>query len=731
MPSLVEDPIPEAIQPFLFHGLDLDYKDKREALGECPLCGKHKFHVNTENGLWDCKVCSESGNLVQFLEKYHASLNGEGLSELKNNRKLLDETSLTDWGIAFSHFNQRWYVPGYNSDGIVRQLYRYTPVGNNKRILHATPTLSHQLHGVNLYEKKKPKVFLCEGPWDGVALYEILKRTKQTDSGLTRTGNSEISLLKDINVLAVPGCTTFYESWCKLFTGKDVVLLYDSDHPRTNPKTGTEVASAGYSGMKRVAKILLEGSDAPSSISYLNWGVDGYDPTLPSGTDIRDVLSQSSNRIENLSWILSKIEPIPQEWTSETKGVVKKGKSNEGLDLLPCTSFESLRDVWKRAMRWTDGLDGGLAVMLASIVSTKSVGDQLWIRAVSPPSTGKSVLCEAISTATEYVMAKSTLRGFHSGYDDGSGENHSPLKAMMDKTLVIKDGDTLLQSPNLGQILSEARDIYDRVSRSSYRSKQSKDWAGINLTIILCGTASLRSLNQSELGERFLDYVIMEGIDEDLEDEILDRVVNQADRNLAIEADSDPQTHSAPEMTIAKQLTGGYVTYLRENSIELLSQVVLTEEARELCKRLGKFVSYMRARPSDKQEETAEREFSARLASQHVRLAKCLAVVLNKKTTDIETMTVVKKVAFDTARGQTLDIIKILADYGHEGMEATAVAHSTHRTQQQARTMLRFLTRIHALETFHPKTKKGLNGTLRWRLTERMSNLYHEICQED
>jgi len=53
---------------------------------------------------------------------------------------------------------------------------------------------------------------------------------------------------------------------------------------------------------------------------------------------------------------------------------------------------------------------------------------------------------------------------------------------------------------------------------------------------------------------------------------------------------------------------------------------------------LGKFVSYMRARPSDRQDELAEREFAARLVSQFARLAAFLCVVMNRTSVDDEVM---------------------------------------------------------------------------------------------
>jgi len=309
---------------------------------------------------------------------------------------------------------------------------------------------------------------------------------------------------------------------------------------------------------------------------------------------------------------------------------------------------------WGEAVLWTDGLDHGLASMLASIASTKAVGDQLWLKILGPASSGKSILCEALSTNTDHILAKSTIRGFHSGFNatGNEEEDNSLLAQLGDRTLITKDGDTLLQTPNLQQILSEARDIYDGVSRTHYRNRMSKDYVGKRMTWLLCGTSSLKKIDSSELGERFLDCVIMDRIDTELEDRVLWKVANRANENVNLETTEDLETHDEPSMANAKQLTGGYVDYLRGNAATELPLIGFSATHLRQCMSLGKFVSYMRARPSFLQEELVEREFAARLTSQLTRLGKCLAFVLNKKEVDWEVMGRVKRIALDTSRGR-------------------------------------------------------------------------------
>ena len=409
-----------------------------------------------------------------------------------------------------------------------------------------------------------------------------------------------------------------------------------------------------------------------------------------------------------------------------------KPDKNASLDPVECRSWFLLVTAWRKALKWTPGLDRALSVMLASITSTKSVGDQLWVRIISPPASGKSTLCEALSVNRKYVVAKSTIRGFHSGFktDRDGEEDNSLLSQLYGKTLITKDGDTLLQAPNKSQILAEARDVYDGTSRTHYRNKMSKDYQGARLTWILCGTNSLRQLDSSELGERFLDCVIMESIDEDLEDEILWRVANRTESNMSLESDGKAETQYDPELAQAMQLTGGYVGWLRENAKGQLSQVTASEAALRECIALGKFVAFMRARPSERQGETAEREFASRLTSQMIRLAKCLAVVLNREAVDDEVLDRVRQVALDTARGRVLSLVRVLHKNGIKGLQARALAICTGEGEDSERGLLKFLRKIGVVESFAPQKRIGVSSSPRWRLTPRLVRLYNRIINE-
>lgn len=728
---------PEKLRPYQFYGLDLLWRSgDGQATGTCPWCGREeKFTVNLAEGLWRCWVCGEGstsggGNVYTFIkllwEKSLAATPDEWYEAMRLHRGLLSIETLKSWGVCRSILDGECLLPGYSVDKKLCNVYRYVK-GTERWLLLAGATLNHGLFGTtSVYDPKKPNFYICEGPWDGMALWETLAKTRIEAEGAMLTGNLGASVLVSSNVIAVPGCNVFSDAWKSLFSGKRVKLLFDSDHPKAR-EGAAAVAPAGYTGMQRVTRQLSAFENPPAEIAYMNWGPDGYNPDQPSGFDVRDVLISTTStvdRVKAVAYILDRITPAPTDWFGDDDGY-----SLSQIEPKQCDNYGSLTTAWRKAMKWTEGLDRGLSVALAAAASTMTIGDQLWIKLMGPASCGKSTLAEGLNVCKKYVKSISTLRGFHSGDTNRDGSEDNSLIALVNgKTLITKDGDTLLQSPNASQILSEARDIYDGASRSYYRKKgASRDHENIRFTWILCGTASLRALDSSELGERFLDCVIMESIPDDLEDEVLDRVANRAVRNAGILANCSADTRYDPDLAEAMALTGGYVQYLRDNIERLMPAVEASEDAVYRCKVLGKFIAYMRARPSNRQHEKAEREFAARLVSQLTRLAMCMAIVLNRKSLDTEVMRRVTRVALDTCRGRSLEIVKVLAPIGEVGMEPLAIASRTNQQREHEYTLLRFLKAIGALDYYRPESVTGLQSNGRYRLAPRFARLYEEV----
>lgn len=763
--------VPIKLKPYLFHRLDVDYKKGEErAEATCPWCGNDsgKFTIKVETGQWRCFSCNEGeetdkaekgGNVWTFIRMLWARSFEETTADqyklLAEERGYLSWESLAEWGLAVSYLSGDWIVPGYSGDGKLMNLYAYRrrkgeKGANGKRAFFGTTGLPQQMFGMGMYDPNCEIVYLTEGIWDGIALWETLGNvTLDSSTGkfnVIDKKEQKTSLLTNASVVSIAGNLSFSKDYLRYFKKKEVYLLGHNDAPKEPKKTNTKKKSkvnplgASASGMRRICQMFShqKKSNRPKAVYFLNYGEGpgGYSPELKDGFDIRDLMQMDSattfeQRAINVASMFENIADVPEKWFSggsDTSGA----NSDAYLDYLPCTSYKQLTTAWRKALKWTDGLDRGLSAMLASIASVRILGDQLWLKIIGPASCGKSTLCEAVSVNKEYVFAKSTIRGFHSGWknEKGDEEDNSLIAQVRDKTLVTKDGDTLLQSPNLGQILSEARDIYDSTSRSHYRNKASRDYTGVRMTWLLCGTASLRQIDSSELGERFLDCVIMDGIDDDLEDEVLHRVAFRTERNMALESNDNAESQHDPDMATAMKMTAGYINYLRENTGELLASTRMNEERIQQCIHLGKFVAHLRARPSRTQEETSEREFAARLVSQITRLAKCEAIVLNRPYVDDEVMRRTRQIALDTGRGIVLELIEYLYQEARlvDGASSRAIALKLGRTEEAAGKLLRFLHKIRVVLPIdwnndgRAKTKQR-----RWILTKKIRKLYESV----
>ena len=735
---------PRFVRPYLFHGLSLVWEGREQATGDCPFCGREgKFSVEAATGrshCWGCVLnpdskgggCNPQSFLRRLWEESVSETSAADLAALTASRGLLSPEALRRWGLAKSKTTGEWLVPGWNGRGDVHQLYRWGKVLRNRkwvRQMLPTPGVhpDGRAHGFLApvgFKPDRPEVLICEGWGDGAAAWEALGPAGR----------------KTTSVVAVPGCGVFRGAWLSLFAGKRVTLCYDNDHPQLIQAGGVEIEkdSAALAGMKRAASIMGKAKKPPAEIRWLKWGSgpDGHDLGRPHGFDLRDALAAGGTvaaRGEILAELLKQSETCPAEWKTAGAGAGEEEENAAFLHPSPCGSWEELIDAWREAMHWPapgEGLDLALSVMLATAVSTMVVGDQLWVMAISPPSTGKTVLAEALSVSRKFVKAVSTFKGFYSGYqvDKEGSENLSLVEKLHGKAFIVKDGDTLLTLPNRQQVLGQARDLYDTIGRSSFNNKMSRDWQNIRFAWILCGTKSLRQLDHSELGQRFLTVRIMDDIDRPTEREIARRKIEQVRRNLFL-VDGRADTADTKEMVRARQLTGGYLEFLRDNLAERLAKVRMPDAAALAITNYGEFVACLRARQSKLQdEEGAGREMSARLTSQLGRLALCLAVTLGKEETDAEVMARVRQVALDSAKGSTYRLLAHLNQAGAAGAEVRQLGVWANETEDKVRGFLHFLR--------HPAiaavaSRREENNRHRWFLTEHMRNLWKEVVSAE
>lgn len=390
-----------------------------------------------------------------------------------------------------------------------------------------------------------------------------------------------------------------------------------------------------------------------------------------------------------------------------------------------CESWNDLISSWEKAMQWTPQLEHGLACMLATVASTMSIGDQLWLRVVSVAGSGKSVLCEALTRNREYIYAKSTVKGFFSGYAIG-GKDLSLISKIASKTFIIKDADTILQNPNKDVILSEARDIFDRNSRSDFKNGTGRNYEGIRSTMIWCGTNSIRSLDDSELGERFLDCVIMDDIDFDLEEKILWSMVEKADISMGIQSTEENTDQVDDDLDEAMALTAGYVEYLRKNAQIQMSQTAMSISEKGAIVDFARYVAFLRANYSERQFDKAEREMAGRLLNQLTRLTRTLSVVLQKPIAEI--MPLVEKVAKDTAQGLSMKVVRAIMASETGAMKEKALKIKLGMVRgKELDEHLEFMKEIGIIQSKVERSRTGRTSIIKWIVTENFSRIWGNV----
>lgn len=563
----------------------------------------------------------------------------------------------------------------------------------------------------------------CEGPWDGMALWEVAK------------GSS-------CQVIAVPGCNVWRDEWTELCRGKNVVLLFDSDHPRQYTAGGRE-SRAGYDGMVRVAKRL---SGSAATVRWLKWGPDGYDPSKPSGWDVRDELSSSTDRKTALEGLLAKVEDAPREWFNPSVVVAVNGHNHvASVESLPCHTWAECEESWDvskgGALRWRQDLSDALAVLLAVCASTQQAGNQLFLDLIGSPGSAKTTLCRGLLVSSHCVHLENATK-LISGYKK-PGEHDkdcSFLARANNKTWITCEFDVLASSPQYRDLMGKVRRIFDGETSATYgNSDEDRIYSALRTPWIRAGTLKMVDHDQSQLGDRFLRFYISDP--DNLEKRAITKSAVKSERAALVEStNASSGSILDPKTRRAHALTGGYVDWLRTNIEEELAKVDVPEYAEDFCIDLAELSADLRARPiwNERYKTPTEadecKELPTRLARQFIRISTCLAVVLNKSSVDSAVLRIVRKVALDTASGNSLKMVQWLCSHNPRvegqlyqetgGLMAGILENWTGMEKERLHQYLAFLCKIDVLERQEIPQKGSA-----WKLTDRVYDLYLRIMK--
>lgn len=742
---------PELLRPYLTHGVSIN-EDPEKAKGDCPFCGSsNKFGVITATGQFNCFICHQSGNIYTFMNLLHEQAlgctPGEGYQQLATQRQHSVE-GLKRFGLARNPLNDEWFTPGYNTQGKLNNLYRIIPVGGptprggrRKYQILSTPGCKVGLFGKGLINSDCTEIYAAEGLWDGIALWEYHNEYAPANPA------------PPIGIMACPGSGNFQPEWFALCNGKALNLCFDNDHPKLDDHGQVRLIKGqpiqpGWDGMQRIHSLVLKqppDKPRPSTLKMLNWSAysnsergikpcstPGHHANLPDGFDLRDLIrTEASDAWATLCGLLAPItlDPPPEKsGTAAAKPAVIKTKP------VACYSFNDLCGHYDKNLHFTQELRDTLAVMLSVVFSTTLPEEQLWFRIIGPPGSGKSTLAEAISAAREYVKPVSLMTGFHSGYVDYDDRGRrktdaSPLLKLMNMCLIWKDADTLINSTSCDRVMGEARDLFDGTSRSQYRNKAGDEFEGLRMSWMLCGTNSLRALNRTFLGERFLDCEII-GHTTDTSP-FVKRAISNTYTALAgafaapVNGELDDDHLKPDRLMRLKQVTYGFIQHLKTTPPVIPT---MSSEVERMIEAHGNYLVFMRARIERDGIELAYRpvlELPTRLASQTVKLAFCLAIILGKPSIDDEVLRIVKKVVHNSAVGFHQEIAKVIAD-SPLGISVMSIGITLNLPETSIRRILTDLQEFKIVQRKQRHNNSGQRGrdVHMWELTPPVRELW-------
>ncbi|NJR72713.1 MAG: toprim domain-containing protein [Scytonema sp. CRU_2_7] len=470
---------------FKQHGFIYKGESGKQVYGHSIFSGKDNFWINPESKMWDCKNTGKSGGFQSFLQEVYmlsmTHLTGDKLSWLNKNRGLRRSTIL-DNSLGYNPSTESYIIPVFDSmRDKIWDLKIFNP--KTKKMI-GTSGCASGLYGWETLGEAKT-VWLCEGEWDRLAMYEILKK---------------MDLLGSTTAVAVPGANTFKTDWATLFEEKDVYVAYDKDDPTT--VNGIVRPGAGPQGTLKIKNML---TNKAKTLKFVHW-----DTSLKDGYDVRDLLIESRSHAgayKKINSLLKSDIPLPEEFRGEVNDA---NKSDEELFIGPMIKHTT---VYKEYRKWlhlpsTDVLD----IMFGTIIANRLDGDPLWMFIVAPSGATKTELLLSISDGPKITSTTTlTPHSLVSGANYAGGGDPSLIPRLNGKVLVIKDFTTILNMNDSArdEIFGIFRDAFDGKTEKMFgngvhRSYKSKFGIVSGVTPAI----DMYAEGQTALGERFLRYRI-------------------------------------------------------------------------------------------------------------------------------------------------------------------------------------------------------------------------------
>lgn len=462
-----------SVKAYWQHGFLPTHENSSQIFGTCPFCGgEQKFYVNKESKKWDCKTCGKRGGFKTFLKEIYEHcqdfFSGTIGRNLAKDRKI-SLVTLKKFGFAYNFRNEKYMLPIIDINGEIQDIRTYSlPKGKKKSRLYTTTGCLPYLFGMRYFDVDEKEIWLCEGEWDGMALYHVMQELDMND-----------------NIVSVPGSETMKQDWIELFRDKNVHVLYDND-------------KAGKTGMLKAYGLLL---NIVESIDFIHWP-----DTFLEGYDIRDLCNEAENASEVFDEIRSLLSSEPEGLTEEIKEklCVKKDTKFDGEGL-------THEEIYKRYTKWlhlpdTDVVD----ILFGALLANRLKGEPIWLFLVAPPGFTKTALLNAFTDALQITcVSKVTPQTLISGFNLAGGVDPSLIPRLDGQVLIIKDFTPMLTMNEQirDEIFGILRDAFDGETTKAFGNGIWRHYKS-KFGIVTGVTPAIELYTDQEagMGERFLRY---------------------------------------------------------------------------------------------------------------------------------------------------------------------------------------------------------------------------------
>lgn len=607
------------IAAFEQHGVVIASENDTQYIASCPFCGAYqKMYISKEGSVWDCKVCGMEGNLKTFfaerMKQYRKNITKEHKQKIQEEKGIRPNT-LTAWGVGYATDKKFFAIPISNgSPEHVHNIKRYTP-GPGSKMINTKDCRVDFLHPLERVDSSR--VWICEGEWDAMALWQAMPKAHKED------------------VVAAPGCNIVpVNESLSQFQNRDVVLAFDNDVP-------------GQKGAVKLAKTL---QPIARSVRCVKWPSE-----TPEGYDVRDFFVKDKHKFFGL---IELVQDAPRE---ELLPVSEEKPKYTGMGVSPL-------EVMKVFSKWLylDSFDC-LDVLFGTVFANRLPGDPVWMFLVAPPGGAKTELILSLRDAPGTISTSSlTPASLITGQQFNSENDPSLIPQLNHKILFIKDFTAIL---NLNQVQRDEifgilRDAYDGFCEKHFGWGKRHYQSTFGILAGVTPVVEQMNAENVSMGERFLRYnlYLKEAGHQDQSREAIRRALSNTEKNDDMKRELREIAHRVVNVDVSNKHPS--VPEDMQHRIVLLAELV--SRMRAAVSR-DKYTREVMTKPVH--------EVGTRLAKQLKKLAQGIAIYNRENVVSGKTYQILIKVARSTIPSRNEDILRQL--YIHDELDTKELAKKT------------------------------------------------------